>query len=69
MFGGGAQFFAAWLTDVTGSPLAPAWYMTTAVAVGLVAMVLMDESAPGKVGRGRLKASRPRAPHPAVGTP
>lgn len=58
MFGGGAQFFAAWLTKVTGSPLAPAWYMTTAVVVGLIAMVLMDESAPGRE-RGMRPASAP----------
>ncbi|HEY9218871.1 MAG TPA: MFS transporter [Phenylobacterium sp.] len=51
IFGGGAQFFAAWLTDATGNPLAPAWYMTTAVAVGLVAMLMMKESAPAKVSR------------------
>lgn len=50
-FGGGAQFFATWLIKVTGNPMAPAWYMTTAVALGLVAMLLMDESAPGRVPR------------------
>ncbi|WP_293677288.1 MFS transporter [uncultured Phenylobacterium sp.] len=48
VFGGGAQFFATWLIKVTGSPMAPAWYMTTAVGLGLVAMVLMKESAPGR---------------------
>lgn len=48
VFGGGAQFFATWLIRVTGNPMAPAWYMTTAVAIGLVAMILMRESAPGR---------------------
>jgi MFS transporter, MHS family, citrate/tricarballylate:H+ symporter len=49
MFGGGAQFFVTWLIDVTGNPLAPGWYMTTAVGIGLVAMLLMEESAPRRV--------------------
>lgn len=48
VFGGGAQFFATWLIKVTGSPMAPAWYMTTAVGIGLVAMFLMKESAPAR---------------------
>lgn len=48
VFGGGAQFFATWLIKVTGSPMAPAWYMTTAVGIGLVAMLLMKESAPSR---------------------
>jgi len=48
VFGGGAQFFAAWLTQVTGSHLAPGWYMAAAILLGLVAMVLMEESAPAK---------------------
>jgi len=52
VFGGGAQFFATWLIKVTGSPMAPAWYMTTAVGLGLIAMLMMKESAPVRaVGR------------------
>ena len=47
-FGGSAQFIVTWLIDATGSPLAPAWYMTAAVALGLVAMLMMRESAPIK---------------------
>lgn len=47
-FGGTAQFMVTWLIGVTGSPLAPAWYMTGAVALGLVAMLMMRESAPIK---------------------
>jgi MFS family permease len=46
MFGGSAQFIAAALIEWTGSPLAPAWYMAGAVAVGLVAIVAARESAP-----------------------
>ena len=45
-FGGTAQFIVTWLIDDTGSPLAPAWYMTGAVGLGLVAMLMMRESAP-----------------------
>jgi MFS family permease len=51
IFGGTAQFIVAWLTDRTGNPLAPAWYMTAAVAVGLAAMCAMHESAPIKIQR------------------
>ena len=46
IFGGTAQFIVAWLTDATGNPLAPAWYMTAALAVGVAAMVAMHETAP-----------------------
>jgi len=46
IFGGSTQFMIKWLTDVTGSPLAPAWYMAAALAVGAVAMLLMRETAP-----------------------
>jgi MFS transporter, MHS family, citrate/tricarballylate:H+ symporter len=47
-FGGTAQFIVTWLIDTTGSPLAPAWYMTGAVLLGLAAMLMMRESAPVK---------------------
>lgn len=49
-FGGTAQLIEAWLTKLTGSALAPAWYLTAATAIGLVAMILMDETAPVKRG-------------------
>jgi MHS family citrate/tricarballylate:H+ symporter-like MFS transporter len=45
-FGGSTQFMLTWLIDVTGSPLAPAFYMTGAIACGLIAMTFMRESAP-----------------------
>ncbi|MGE5566355.1 MAG: MFS transporter [Parcubacteria group bacterium] len=48
VFGGTTQFNVAWLTKVTGSPLSPAWYMTGGVAVGLIAMLLMPETAPAR---------------------
>jgi MFS family permease len=48
--GGSTQFAIKALTDLTGRPLAPAWYMTGAVAVGGIAMALMQETAPVKRG-------------------
>jgi MFS family permease len=47
-FGGTAQFVVTWLIDTTGSPLAPAWYMTAAVVLGLMGIVAMPESAPAR---------------------
>jgi MFS transporter, MHS family, citrate/tricarballylate:H+ symporter len=51
IFGGSAQFIVAWLTRLTGNPLAPAYYMIGGVIVGLIAQSLMPESAPIKVPR------------------
>lgn len=53
-FGGTAQFVVTWLIAVSGSPLAPAWYMTAAVLLGLMGIVAMPESAPA---RARSRAS------------
>ncbi len=48
IFGGTAQLVVAWLTEVTGNALAPAWYLLLATAVGLGAMIFMPETAPSK---------------------
>jgi MFS transporter, MHS family, citrate/tricarballylate:H+ symporter len=48
-FGGTAQLVVTWLIHATGSPLAPAWYMLVATAVGLVAMAMIPETAPVKM--------------------
>jgi MFS family permease len=48
IFGGSTQFVIKLLIDRTGNPLAPAWYWTGAAVMGLVAMILVTESAPGK---------------------
>jgi len=53
IFGGSTQFMVNWLTQLTGSALAPAWYMVVGVAVGLTAIVLMPETAPIKASRAR----------------
>jgi MFS transporter, MHS family, citrate/tricarballylate:H+ symporter len=48
-FGGTAQLIVTWLIHATGNALAPAWYMMFATAVGLVAMIMMRETAPAKL--------------------
>jgi MFS transporter, MHS family, citrate/tricarballylate:H+ symporter len=48
--GGTTQFAIKGLTDLTGNPLAPAWYLTGAVVIGGIAMALMHETAPVKAG-------------------
>jgi MFS family permease len=50
-FGGSTQWMVKWLIGVTGSPLAPAWYLTGAMTIGAVAMMLLRETAPAKTGR------------------
>ncbi|MEO8925973.1 MAG: MFS transporter [Caulobacteraceae bacterium] len=46
VFGGTTQFAVAALTAATGNLLAPAWYLAAAVAVGLIAMLMLAETAP-----------------------
>jgi len=36
---------------ISGNPLAPAWYLLLAATVALIAMGLMQETAPVKVNR------------------
>jgi len=48
-FGGLTQYAITWMIKVTGNPLAPAWYWTAAMVVGIVAMIAARESAPCKV--------------------
>jgi len=48
IFGGSTQFMIKLLIDRTGNPLAPAFYWTGALTIGLVAMSLVRESAPVK---------------------
>ena len=50
-FGGTTQLVVTWLLHVTGNPVAPAWYLTGAVALGQIALMLMPESAPVKIAR------------------
>jgi MFS family permease len=52
IFAGSAQFVVTWLIYVTGNGLAPAWYALAAGAVGLVARMLMRETAPALASAG-----------------
>ena len=45
-FGGSTQLVATWLIHITGSPMAPAWYVIGATTIGQIALMLMPESAP-----------------------
>jgi hypothetical protein len=48
LFGGTTQFAIKALIEATGSSLAPAWYVTGALVVGAVAMLIVRETAPAK---------------------
>ena len=50
-FGGTTQFMITWIIKKTGNSLAPGWYMTVGVAVGLLALTGLKESAPNKMGK------------------
>ena len=51
IFGGTAQIMVVWLTKVTGSEVAPAWYMCGALVMGVLAMLAVRETAPVKTGQ------------------
>jgi len=51
IFGGSTQVVLTGLLGWTQNPLAPAYYWTAAAVVGLIAMALVTESAPGKIKR------------------
>ena len=44
LFGGTTQPIVAWLDQVTGNPLAIAWYLIAGTLVGLIASILMVET-------------------------
>jgi len=46
VFGGTTQFVARGLIEITGNPVAPAFYITGAMVVGIVCMAAMGETAP-----------------------
>jgi predicted MFS family arabinose efflux permease len=60
-FGGTTQLVVTWLIHATGSPMAPAWYLTGVTAIGLIALTLMRESAPVRVMSELLPALVPAA--------
>jgi MFS transporter, MHS family, citrate/tricarballylate:H+ symporter len=47
-FGGTTQYTVTWLMKATGNPLAPAWYWSAALVVGIAAICATRESAPSK---------------------
>jgi len=49
IFGGSTQPVIAALINLTKNPLAPAYYWSAAMFLGLIAMAMVDESAPGKL--------------------
>ena len=51
LFGGTTQFVARGLIEVSHNPVAPAFYITGAMLVGIVCMLLLGETAPARVGR------------------
>ena len=51
IFGGSAQYNVAALTDFTHDAIAPAYYMTVALVVGLIVMWIVRETAPAKRDR------------------
>jgi MFS transporter, MHS family, proline/betaine transporter len=45
VFGGFAQFFVTWLIEVTGTQVAPAFYVMFGAAIGLLAVLLLADRA------------------------
>jgi MHS family proline/betaine transporter-like MFS transporter len=45
IFGGFAQFFVTWLIQITGTPVAAAFYVMFGAAVGLLAALCLSERA------------------------
>jgi MHS family proline/betaine transporter-like MFS transporter len=58
VFGGFAQFFVTWLIHVTGSPVAPVFYMMFGVAIALVSLLFITD--PALEPRGQLSVSVPQ---------
>ncbi len=51
VFGGTTQPLLVWLMHVTNQPLAPAYYLMATTVIGLIAMLLMRETAPVRLAR------------------
>lgn len=45
LFGGTTPLFTAWLVNVTGDPLVPAYYLMVAAAIGILTMLTVRETA------------------------
>ncbi len=51
LFGGFAPFIVTWLTQTTGTPVAPAYYVLFASLIGLSGIALLREAAPAALAR------------------
>ena len=51
LFGGATQPLIAWLIHTTGEPLAPAFYLMITTVIGIIAMVVVKETAPILIDR------------------
>lgn len=60
LFGGTTQFLVTWLTKITGSPVAPAWYVAAASAIAVLATLLLPETHPLREARGLIPRLRLR---------
>ena len=49
VFGGIVQPVVTYVIKATGSPMAPAWYLMGAAAIGIAAMALMRETTPARI--------------------
>jgi len=61
VFGGSAQFIEQLLINRTGSPIAPAFYMTAAIGVGMIGIFMLEET-----GRRKRGADAPLAAPAAI---
>ena len=57
VFGGTTQLIVTWIIHVTGSEIAPAWYLIGFTLIGQIAYMLYPETAPVRL-RGRAAADR-----------
>ena len=62
VFGGSTQYVVAWLTHQTHNTLTPAWYLTVAVAVSLLATLAFPETAPARTAGRQDTRSSARIP-------
>ena len=69
VFGGSTQFLVAWLIQMTGNPLAPAWYMFCGVIIGLVTLSQLPETAPVKTDLAAPRTEVERTRTHGVGSP
>ncbi|MNC38201.1 Proline/betaine transporter [compost metagenome] len=57
LFGGFAPFIVTWLTQASGTPVAPAYYVLFASLIGLGGLGLLREAAPAALARQQRRAT------------